>query len=370
MSGWKEVFLEDVADELAVGYVGPMASEYVDDGIPFLRSLNVEPLRIKKHDLKFISPEFHSRISKSRLSPGDVVIVRTGKPGACALIPEWLADANCSDLVIVRCGEQIDNQFLVYYVNTIAGAHISAHLVGAVQQHFNVGSARSLKIALPSLPEQKAIATVLSSLDDKIDLLHRQNATLEAMAETLFRQWFVVEAREDWVDGCMGDVAYLFNGKARPSDMSEGGIPVFGGNGIMGYSSKSNYDGITIIIGRVGAYCGSIFIEHNPVWVSDNALVAKPVNPKYSSYLFYLLKYLDLNEMAEGSSHPLLTQTLIKSIQIKLAPTKLIEKFVFQADSWLLRIKRNNTQIRTLEKLRDTLLPKLMSGEVRVKELL
>jgi len=367
MSGWKEVFLEDVADELTVGYVGPMASEYVDDGIPFLRSLNVEPLRIKKHDLKFISPEFHSRISKSRLSPGDVVIVRTGKPGACALIPEWLADANCSDLVIVRCGEQIDNQFLVYYVNTIAGAHISAHLVGAVQQHFNVGSARSLKIALPSLPEQKAIATVLSSLDDKIDLLHRQNATLEAMAETFFRQWFVVEAREDWVDGCMGDVAYFFNGKARPSDMSEGGIPVFGGNGIMGYSSKSNYDGITIIIGRVGAYCGSIFIEHNPVWVSDNALVAKPVNPKYSSYLFYLLKYLDLNEMAEGSSHPLLTQTLIKSIQIKLAPTKLIEKFVFQADSWLLRIKRNNTQIRTLEKLRDTLLPKLMSGEVRVK---
>ena len=140
---WRDVTLEQVADELTVGHVGPMASEYVEAGIPMLRSMNVDPLVINTKDLKFITPEFHQRIQKSRLSPGDVVIVRTGKPGACAVIPSWLPTANCSDLVIVRCGPELDNRFLAYYVNTFAASHVSAHLVGAVQQHFNVGSASS-----------------------------------------------------------------------------------------------------------------------------------------------------------------------------------------------------------------------------------
>ena len=188
---WRDIALEDVADELTVGYVGPMASEYVDDGIPFLRSMNVEPLRINKNDLKFITPEFHRRIQKSRLTPGDVVIVRTGKPGACSVVPDWLTDANCSDLVIVRCGKQLNNRFLAYYVNTVASGHVAAHLVGAVQQHFNVGSARTLRLNLPPLNEQKAIAAVLGALDDKIELNRRMNATLEAMARALFQSWFV-----------------------------------------------------------------------------------------------------------------------------------------------------------------------------------
>src|SRR5438094_1052918 len=129
---WQEVFLEEVAADITVGHVGPMASEYVPTGVPFLRSQNVEPLRINDTDLKFITPEFHARLKKSVLSPGDVVIVRTGKPGACAVIPESLAVANCSDLVIVRCGPQLDPRFLAYYVNSVAVHHVDSHLVGAV----------------------------------------------------------------------------------------------------------------------------------------------------------------------------------------------------------------------------------------------
>jgi type I restriction enzyme S subunit len=187
------------------------------------------------------------------------------------------------------------------------------------------------------------------------------------MAETLFRQWFVEGADEGWEEGCLGDVASFHNGKKRPDDIIEGNIPIYGGNGILGYADKSNYEGVTVIIGRVGAYCGSLYIERNPVWISDNALVAKPINKEHSSFLFFLLKSLQLNEMAEGSSHPLLTQTLLKSIQIILPPEHLIKTFVYQADTWLNKSDKNNKQIRILEKLRNTLLPKLMSGEVRVE---
>src|ERR1035438_9117347 len=117
---WREVVLEDVATDVTVGHVGPMASEYVEHGIPFLRSQNVEPLRINDTDLKFITKDFHGRLKKSALSPGDVVIVRTGKPGACAVIPLTLPVANCSDLVVVRCGPGLDSRFLAYYVNSVA----------------------------------------------------------------------------------------------------------------------------------------------------------------------------------------------------------------------------------------------------------
>jgi len=213
--GWRELPLEDIAEELTVGYVGPMASEYVESGIPFLRSQNVEPLRINLTDLKYITPAFHQRLSKSALKPGDVVIVRTGKPGACAVIPVWLPVANCSDLVIVRCGPQLDPRFLAFYVNSVASHHVSAHLVGAVQQHFNVGSARTLMVHLPSLPEQRAIAAVLGLLDDRIELYRRTNETLESIAKTLFKSWFVdfdpVRAKAEGRDpGVSKSIADLF----------------------------------------------------------------------------------------------------------------------------------------------------------------
>src|SRR5262249_1324354 len=98
------------------------------------------------------------------------------------VIPETLPNANCSDLVIVRCGDELDPKFLAYYVNSVAVHHVNSHLVGAVQQHFNVGSARKLLIRLPELAEQRAIVHILSTLDDRIELNRRMNETLVPMA--------------------------------------------------------------------------------------------------------------------------------------------------------------------------------------------
>ena len=187
----REVSLGEIAAEVTVGHVGPMASEYVDKGIPFLRSQNVERLRINLADVKFITPEFHAKLKKSALLPGDVVIVRTGKPGACAVMPESLPVSNCSDLVIVRPGPNLDSRFLAYYINSKAAHEVSAYQVGAVQQHFNVESARNLKLDLPKLSEQRAIAHILGTLDDKIELNRQMNETLEAMARAIFKSWFV-----------------------------------------------------------------------------------------------------------------------------------------------------------------------------------
>ena len=95
---WKEVELSEVAD-LTVGFVGTMASHYTNNGVLFLRSTNIEPFNIKMDDVKYISSEFNETIKKSQLNPDDIVIVRTGKPGACTVIPQKTEPWNCSDLV-------------------------------------------------------------------------------------------------------------------------------------------------------------------------------------------------------------------------------------------------------------------------------
>ena len=375
LSEWKKCKLLDVAENFAMGPFGSniKAENFVESGVPVIRGKNLNYHRYVGGDYVFLCDEKANQLKSSNCFPGDLVFTHRGTIGQVGLIPEgkyprYVVSQSGMKLSVKK--DILNSNFLLYFFKSNIGQHEllqNESQVGVPAISSPLTSLKSVNIFLPPLSEQNTIVSVLSSLDDKIDLLHRQNKTLEAMAETLFRQWFVEEAKEDWEEGCLEDIASFHNGKKRPGDIIGENIPIYGGNGILGYSEKFNYEGTTVIIGRVGAYCGSLYIEHKPIWVSDNALVAKPINNKYSSFLFFLLKHLSLNEMSEGSSHPLLTQTLLKSIPILLPPAELVESFIFQVDVWLNKIDFSNNQIRTLEKLRDTLLPKLMCGEVCVE---
>jgi len=419
---WRDIALEDVADELTVGYVGPMASEYVDDGIPFLRSLNVDPLRINKNDLKFITPDFHKRIRKSRLTPGDVVIVRTGKPGACSVVPEWLADANCSDLVIVRCGPQLDNRFLAYYVNTVACHHVAAHLVGAVQQHFNVGSARTLRINLPPIAEQKAIAAVLGALDDMIELNRRMNATLEAMARALFQSWFVdfdpVRAKLDgrdpvgldpataalfpehledsplghipkgWEMKTIGDIGDVICGKTPPTSISDYygedipfiTIPDMHGN-VFGAATarKLSHAGANSQANKTlppGSLCVSCIATPGLVVItSEDSQTNQQINSvvphqKEETYFWYwVMTGLGAEIASSGSGGSVLvnlSKGRFETLQVIKPPHALIRAYHNAVRPLFEAVLANTHQSRTLATLRDTLLPKLLSGELSV----
>ncbi len=156
------------------------------------------------------------------------------------------------------------------------------------------------------------------------------------------------------LDCKLGDVIKFGNGKARPS--SEGATPIYGGNGILGYSADANYAGETIVIGRVGAYCGATYYEDQPIWVSDNALAAKPKDKNNTKYLFYFLKHLDLNQHAEGSSHPLVTQTLLNSIDVEIVENTDEQKAIATVLSSLDdKIDLLHLQNQTLEAMAETL---------------
>ena len=189
MSKWLK--LKSIA-ELTVGFVGTMAKHYENDGIPFLRSLNIKPFKIVNDDMKFISQEFCEKISKSILHEGDVVIVRTGLPGTCCVVPAEYDGCNCSDVVIVHPNTELVNaHYLTAFINIWGQRQIHNNKVGAIQQHFNVRSAEEMLIYLPEKEEQEKIASVVVAINDKIENNNNIRSELETMAKNLYDYWFV-----------------------------------------------------------------------------------------------------------------------------------------------------------------------------------
>lgn len=424
-SDWPLKDLESVASDVTVGFVGSMATEYIEQGIPFLRSLNIEQFGIKKNDLKFISQEFHQKIKKSSLKPQDVVIVRTGKPGTCAVIPDWLIDANCSDLVIVRCGTQIRPHFLCYWVNSVASHHISSHLVGAVQQHFNVGAAKKMKVAVPRLEEQDDIIAILRSMDDRINLLRETNTTLEAIAQALFKSWFVdfdpvrakLEGREPegmdsataalfpdsfeeselglvprgWQVGAVYNLAQYINGaayRAFEPNLERRGLPIIKIAELKaGVTSQTGFSDITmpskykiktrdILFSWSGNPDTSIdtFVwSHSEAWLNQHIFRVVPTTVQKRSFVILTLKYfkpvfaeIARNKQTTGLGH--VTVSDLKRLQVIHPCDLLLERWNEIIDPLLERAFIVDQQVQTLTALRDTLLPRLISGQLRLPE--
>jgi type I restriction enzyme S subunit len=413
---WPVVQLEDVADDVTVGWVGPMTHEYRDSGVPFLRSMNVRPFRIDKNEIRYISSEFHAKIAKSRLTPGDVVIVRTGDPGTAAVIPDWLAEANCSDLVIVRPSEQLDPHYLAYFVNAAAHHQVAAEIVGAVQQHFNVGSAKRLRIPLPDTAEQQAIVGILRALDDKIELNRRMNATLEGMARGLFKSWFVdfdpVTAKaagrqpfglsadvaalfpdhftdsplgpipEGWTTSSVGAEFKLTMGTSPPgSTYNEDGegIPFFQGRRDFGvrYPTKRVYCTAPVRLAEeddtlvsVRAPVGDVNMAAERCCVG-RGLAAVRHHSGSRSYTYYAMSDLGEEFAAHegaGTVFGSIGKTEFERIKQVRPRDVVIGKFHKVVDPLDQRIKDNAKNSRALEATRDALLPQLLSGEIRLRQ--
>ncbi|WP_186328514.1 restriction endonuclease subunit S [Paenibacillus sp. 32O-W] len=153
----------------------------------------------------------------------------------------------------------------------------------------------------------------------------------------------------EWKEVRLSDIAEFANGKKRPSE--SGKIPVYGGNGIMDYTNSYNSEGETVIIGRVGAYCGNVHYENQPCWISDNAIAAKPCIKGTGRYLYYKLKSMNLYNMRIGSSQPLLTQSLIKDIVMKIPSTSEQIKISDILTALDYKIELNNAINKNLEEM-------------------
>ena len=273
---------------------------------------------------------------------------------------------------LIRCRldqSRFNSDYFYYFFSSSTGKALVSTIVQQTAAAGIRGSdLQELEIPVPPLPEQKAIASVLSSLDDKIDLLHRQNKTLEAMAETLFRQWFIEEAKEDWEDGTLDQLIDLKYGKAlKQEDRSGSGYPVVASSGIVGFHNNYLVKGPSIVIGRKGTLGKVYFMEDNFYPIDTSYFIQTKTSGSNLIFEYYLLKSLDFANMNSDSAVPGLNRNIALGTQIQVPPEELILSFNGTAQPWFSKIHSNTKQIQTLEKLRDTQLPKLMSGEVRVQ---
>ena len=379
---WKDVELSEVAD-LTVGFVGTMASHYTDKGVLFLRSTNIEPFNIKFDDVKYISPEFNETIKKSQLNSDDVVIVRTGKPGACTVIPQKAEPWNCSDLVIIHPNkDKINPHFLASYVNLASGV-INAHLVGAVQQHFNVGAAKKMKIPLPSIDAQNRIVSIVCDINYKIELNNKINDNLQQQAKSLYEEMFLNNPDADMVSGTLSDIATITMGQS-PSGSSYNedsiGEVFYQGRAEFGFRFPTRRLFTTEpkrmaepgdVLLSVRAPVGDLNVAYEKCCIGRGlgAIHSKTGASSFMLYTMFALKpQLDVFN-GEGTVFGSINRDGLSNLPVNIPSAEEIAKFEAVVRPMDNLIRTNYEEICRLQSIRDSLLPKLMSGEIDVSDI-
>lgn len=381
--GWREYELQELVDvrdgthdspkESAIGK-HLVTSKHIKNGKIDLTSA----YKISENDFELVN-------KRSKVDQWDILFSMIGTIGEMAIVTDSPEFAIKNVGLFKTNGNKLLSQWIYYYFKSAeAQAEIQASLKGSTQQYITLGDLREFPIKVPSEKEQKTIAAVLSSLDDKIDLLHRQNQTLEAMAQTLFRQWFIEEVREDWEEIPLSSIANFLNGLACqkfPPKNDIDRLPVLKikdlSSGISENSDWASSDVKPEYIVNAGdvifAWSASLMVK---VWHGEKCILNqhlfKVTSDKYPKWFFYQWCKHHLAEFISISSSHATTMGHIKRGDLDEAmvvvPTLAeLERMDTQMIPLFDKQVNNHRQIQTLTQLRDMLLPKLMSGEIRVK---
>ncbi len=392
MTDWNKYKLGQLA-EIKGGKRLPKGNLLVDfdTGHPYIRVTDLGNKWVKKQGLQFVTPDIQKKIARYTVNKGDVIISIVGSIGVIGKISNELDGANLTEncMKFVLKYNILDNDFLYYFlISNIGQDEIEKRTVGSTQPKLPLYNIKDIDILLPSLNEQTKIAGILSSLDDKIDLLHRQNKTLEALAETLFRQWFIEEADENWETLRVYDVADINTNTIQKNSLyseieyldtgsiTKGIIDGFQYYKLIDAPSRAQrivqkYDIVYSLVRPIQRHYGLLYDTNPNTVVSTGFCVITCSN--ISPYFLYLLLTTDesvehFDMIAEGSTstYPSLKPSDIANFEFQKPPNDKLIKFDNVVSCSWNKIISNNRQIRTLTQLRDTLLPKLMSGEVRV----
>lgn len=380
---WNEYMLVEITE--------PIKETFVPNGMDDLNYIGLEYIEQQTLRLNAIGSSNDVTSTKFLFKANDILFGKLRVYFRKVTKPKF--NGICStDIWVFRAKKGFDQNFLFYFlanwdfINTADGGEGGTRMPRADWNFLS-----TTKWTVPPPPEQKAIASVLSSLDDKIDLLHRQNKTLEAMAETLFRQWFIEEADESWEEDELKNLVDVVDnrGKTPPNFETRTEYPLIEANALNGEERLVNYSLIKkyvaedtfnnwfrdslskydTLITTVGANIGAMamfILERGNIAQNIIGLTARKVS---SYYLYEVLKYLrnEILQMDIGGVQPSIKVPHLLSLNIPIPPKERELRFINSMSPIVSKMEFNYLQISSLEKLRDTLLPKLMSGEVRVK---
>ena len=385
------------------------ADLYVPAGVRVIRGNNLgEGLQLKG-DFVHVTNGTADSLASCCLTPGDLVFPHRGNIGEVGITPDdghrYMLSTSLMKLSPNR--SKVDPLYLFYFFKSVTGRAallMNASQVGTPGIATPLKSLRGIALALPPLEIQRAITAFLQALDDRITLLRETNATLEAIAQALFKSWFVdfdpVRAKMEgrtpegmdeataalfpdgfetselgevprgWRIGELGDVAALKGGKqlSKEAFSNSAPNPVFGGAGVMGHTEQRNATDFVITVGRVGAYCGQFFWHIGDAWVNNNASHVVPSGKISSEWLLLWLKSVNMDVIKKGAAQPFVSNGDIAKLSMIHPPIELIGAFGALVAPMFARSQLLVQQSVELASVRDTLLPRLISGQLRLDE--
>jgi len=402
---WGEVRIEEIAERVAMGPFGSSikVETFVPEGVPVISGQHLHGFKVDDTvGFNFITPEHAERLKNANVQRGDIIFTHAGNIGQVAYIPD---DSKYERYVIsqrqfyVRCDRsKVIPEFVVAFFKTPEGQHrllANTSQVGVPSIAQPVTYLRTIEIPLPPLSEQRAIAHILGTLDDKIELNRRMSQTLEAMARALFRSWFINATRdglpEGWCEVSILDFADLLSGGTPRTEVPEywdGDIPWVSAKDVtkarnlfilsterkitkagVENSASKVLPALTTIVsarGTVGNHC--LLGREMAMNQTNYGLRAKDNRSHY--FVFFNVAHLveELRQQAYGTIFDTITTRTFQHTKIVRPPDVIIQRFESVVGSLMRKVLVNLLESETLAALRDALLPKLISGELRVMD--
>jgi type I restriction enzyme S subunit len=383
---WKTKELQEISRVIDSAHVTPEYSLY---GYPMIRVTDIKPGFLNLVNSLKVSDEVYEEFTKNHKPvKNDIVMSRVGTYGISSYV--YTDEPFCLGQNTVVIHSSI-SRFIYCALNSKQVKYqIEERVVGSTQKTISLANIRKLRIALPTnLEEIKRIEKILFSFDLHINALLTQNHVLEKIIQSIFKSWFVdfdgqtkfVDSElgqipKGWKVGLINDVIKLFDFQRIPiseiqRDSRHGDFPYYGASGIIDYIDDYIFDGEYLLIAEDGENLRSrktpvVFFANGKFWVNNHAHVIQGKNNVNNDFLWVFFKDLDLSPWITGAAQPKLNQDSLLSIPIVIPETKILLKFNLATRSLSQSIRNNLQKIIILEKIRDSLLPKLMSGKIRI----
>jgi type I restriction enzyme S subunit len=400
---WDVVTLGDLFTEdrgIAVGVMYP--GDHDPDGVPLIKAGDLNGSIINPQPDFLISKDKHHEYRRTALEGGELLMTLVGNVGQCAVVPPRMAGWNTARAVaVMRLADSSETHFVQQCLLSRPLQHLmDVWCNTTVQATLNLKEIRQLPLPWPPKKSRDVIAAFGKALDDKIELNRRMNATLEAMARALFQSWFVdfdpVRAKLDgrqpagmdpatatlfpktfyetklghipfgWQAGRLGELCNLKRGHDLPSSTrTAGAVPVISSSGISGTHSETNVRGPGVVTGRYGTI-GKVFYVETDYWPLNTTLYVEDFKGSPPRFIFHTLGEINFSNYTDKAAVPGVNRNHLHEEPMVLPPMELRQSFSRVVEPLWSQHAANERQSRTLATLRDTLLPKLLSGSLPI----
>lgn len=365
--GWSYAVLEDLLEPAGISYGIVQPGTEVPDGIPIVRVKDLKGGRVIQDDPLRVSSDIEEKYTRTRLKGGEVLLSLVGSVGETAVASSELKGWNVARAIgVLRVSGQISAQWLKICLSAdVAQQYMHSRLNTTVQATLNLRDLRKVPIVMPPESDRRAIGAVLGALDDKIDVNERIAAAAMSLAAALFRRAAQTAQRESILE----DLIDLKYGKALPgANRKSGSVPVIGSGGVSGWHNESLIGGPGVIVGRKGSV-GTIYWSQQDFFPIDTTFYVSLKPSELSmEYVYFALQDLGLQHMNSDSAVPGLNRANALAATLRVPGAREISRFTSSAKE-LFKLKyQHEKESISLAALRDTLLPQLMSGKLRVRD--